>query len=145
MKWESLEYQRAPSRLTLLYKSIHHAVAINSDGYQSQPAMVAIQTRKSSATSFLHPATKKDCYKFSVLPKTMAEWNLRLPVNIRQSPIIDTFKTRLNDMHMSTFIRGTHNYSCTSHHVPAIHRYPPLPTTCLHHWYPDSRVCMQYP
>ena len=83
------------------------SVAINSDGYQSQPATVGIQTRKSSATSFLHPTTKKDCYKFSFLPRTMAEWNL-LPVNVRKSPTIDTFKTRLTDMHMSTFIRGAH-------------------------------------
>lgn len=72
--WKSLEARWAASRLTHLYKSIHHIAAIDSNQYQTKPPTEGIRTRTSSAISSSHPITKNDCYKYSFLPRTMAEW-----------------------------------------------------------------------
>ena len=53
------------------------------------------------------PHVKKDCYKHSFLPRTMTEWNL-LPPNIRQSTSVDSLKSKLNNMDLTSFIRGAH-------------------------------------
>ena len=36
LEWKSLEERRAASRLALLYKSIHHKVAVDTDHYQAK-------------------------------------------------------------------------------------------------------------
>ena len=100
LQWKSLEERRAISRLSLLYKSVHH--------YQFKPQGNQTLTRKSLSISFTHPSTKKDCYKFSFLPRTLVEWN-RLPVCIREAPSINSFKTRLDTIQITTFIRGSHH------------------------------------
>ena len=107
--WKTLEERRAIARLTLLYKSIHHKVAINTDYYQVHSGGHTVTTRKSSTTSFIHPTVRKDCYKYSFLPRTCVEWNL-LPTSTREAVSVDAFKTRLNDMQMYSFLRGDHHY-----------------------------------
>ena len=57
--------------------------------------------------SFTHPTVKKDCYKHSFLPRTMTEWNL-LPPDIRQSTPVDSLKSKLHNMDLTSFIRGAH-------------------------------------
>ncbi len=108
LQWKPLEERRAISRLTLLYKSVHHKTAIDTDHYQLKPQGNQTLTRKSSSISFTHPSINKDCYKFSFVPRTLVEWN-RLPVCIREAPSIDSFKTRLDKIQMTTFIRGAHH------------------------------------
>ena len=105
--WKPLENRRAISRLSLLFKSIHHTVAINTDKYLTSQDDNKICTRKSCEISFTHPTVKKDCYKHSFLPRTMTEWNL-LPPNIRQSTSVDSLKSKLNNMDLTSFIRGAH-------------------------------------
>ena len=105
--WKSLEERRAVSRLTLLYKSVNHIVAMNTDQHQTKP-VGGVSTRKSASISFIHPTTKKDCLKFSFLPRTTAEWNL-LPANTRESTSVNAFKSKLNNMQMSSFLRGAHH------------------------------------
>ena len=102
--WKPLENRRAVSRLSLLYKSIHHTVAINTDEHLTSQADNKIRTRKSCEISFTHPTVKKDCYKHSFLP-TMTEWNL-LPPDIRQSTSVDSLKSKLNNMDLTSFIQG---------------------------------------
>ncbi len=104
--WKSLEERRAISRLTLLYKSINHIVAVDTDHLQTKSG--GISTRKSSSISFHHPVSKKDCLKYSFIPKTTVEWNL-LPASIRESTSVEAFKTKLNNLQMSTFLRGAHH------------------------------------
>ena len=58
--WKSLEERRTISRLTLLYRSIHHKVAINVDRCQVYSEEGKISTRKSSST-----------YRYSFLPRTI--------------------------------------------------------------------------
>lgn len=106
--WKSLEERRAVSRLALLYKATHHQVAINVDHHLSSSEGKKITTRKSSAVSFNHLAPKKDCYKYSFLPRTFAEWNL-LPASTRDAPSVEAFKNKLNNMQLSTFVRGAHH------------------------------------
>ena len=105
--WKPPENRRAISRLSLLFKSIHHTVAINTDKHLTSQADNKICTRKSCEISFTHPTVKKDCYKHSFLPRTMTEWNL-LPPNIRQSTSVDSLKSKLNNMDLTSFIRGAH-------------------------------------
>ena len=107
-EWKSLKERRAASRLTLLYKSIHHKVAVDTDHYQAKSEGGGIKTRKSSSISFKHPSSNKDCYKYSFIPRTTAEWN-HLPASIREAATVHAFKTNLGEIQMSALIRGAHH------------------------------------
>ena len=131
--WKPLENRRAISRLSLLFKSIHHTVAINTDKHLTSQADNKICTRKSCEISFTHPTVKKDCYKHSFLPRTMTEWNL-LPPNIRQSTSVDSLNSKLNNMDLTSFIRGGPLLKSTPLAINA-------PATV----YPVCGVCLQYP
>ena len=104
--WKSLEERRAISRLTLLYKSVHYIAAINTDQLQTKQAR-GISTRKTSTISFNHPSFNKQCFQYPFLPRTTVEWNL-LPSTTSDSATVDTFKSKIKDVEMSTFLRGAH-------------------------------------
>ena len=70
--WESLEHRRAAQRLTLIYKSINKLVAIDTDPYQSAPSR-GVSTRAHTSRSFVKLSSHKDCYKYSLFPRTFAE------------------------------------------------------------------------
>ena len=94
LEWKTLEDRRKISRLTLLYKSVHSIVAINIDEHYTNHEKINITTRKTSSISFTHPTARKNCYRYSFIPRTVAEWN-RLPATIREAPPVDISKARL--------------------------------------------------
>ena len=108
LNWPSLEERRIRARLSLLYKSLHHLVAINLDGYVLKPDNIGISTRKSSSISFHHPTVRKDCYRFSFIPRTMAEWNC-LPPAVREAPSIEAFKNQVCKLNLSSLRRSQVN------------------------------------
>ena len=95
LNWKSLEERRSIARLTLLYKSVHHTVAVDTDQYRTNLSRSMISTRKSSSISFTHPTARKNCYRYSFMPRTFVEWNL-LPSQVREAPSVDSFKARLS-------------------------------------------------
>ena len=135
--WKSLEEWRSVSRLSLLYKAVHQKVAIDTDQFHTK-LEGGISTHKSSSISFRHPTSRKNCFKYSFLPRTMVEWNL-LPSNIREATTTETFKSRLNDMQLTKGVviiygRGGMEdfqfFFLTFFHVPPFHirenfRFPP--------------------
>ena len=91
-----------------------------------------ICTRKSCEISFTHPTVKKDWYKHSFLPRTMTEWNL-LPPNRRQSTSVDSLKSKLNNMDLTSLSGGptikiystSHKRACNSiSRLRSLFQYP---------------------
>ena len=105
LNWPTLEERRISARLSLLYKSLHHLVAIDLKDYILKPDNNGITTRKSSSISFHHPAVKKDCYRFSFIPRTVAEWNC-LPSAVRDSPSIETFRNQIRKLNLTSLRRS---------------------------------------
>ena len=72
LQWKSLEERRAISRLSLLYTSVHHKTAIDTDHYQFKPQGIKLSLgNHHQSRSPAHPSTKKDCYKFSFLQELL--------------------------------------------------------------------------
>ena len=107
LSWNSLEERHGVPRLSLLYKVVHQKVAFDTDQFHTK-SEGGISTRKLSSISFRHPTSRKDCFKYSFLSRTMVQWNL-LPNNIGEATTIESFKSRLNDMQLTTFLRGSHH------------------------------------
>ena len=124
--WRPLEERRAIAKLTLLHKSVYHKVTIDTDHYQTRRGREGVSTRISSSIglSFVRPITKKDCYKFSFLPKTFAELNL-LPAEIIETISVDSFKTKLKSKFPNFYknpifkTSASHNCACNNY---------------IHHW-----------
>ena len=104
--WESLEHRRAAQRLTLIYKSVNKLVAIDSDPYLSAPSR-GVSTRAHTSSSFVKLSSHKDCYKYSLFPRTFAEWNC-LPPSIRDAPTVSAFKSGLNSVSLKEIISRAH-------------------------------------
>ena len=98
---KTLEDRRTTSRLTQLYKSVHNIVAMNIDEHYSNHEKINITTRKTSSISFAHPTARKNCYRYSFIPRTVAKWN-RPPATIREGTSVDTFRARLCSIKLST-------------------------------------------
>ena len=101
LNWKTLEDRRKIFRLILLNKSVHNIVAINIDEHYANHEKINIATRKTSSISFAHPTARKNCYRYSFIPRTVAEWN-RLPATIREDPSADIFGARLCSRKLST-------------------------------------------
>ena len=107
LKWEPLEHRRANQRLTLMYKSVHKLIAVDTELYQTKPTREGVSTRKHSSISFEKLPANKDCYKYSLYPRTFAEWNC-LPARVRDAPTIGTFKDNVKLVNMGTIIEKAH-------------------------------------
>ena len=92
LEWKSLQERRPTARLSLLYKASHHLASIDLSNFYINPEG-SRQTRQTSALSFRRPQPNKNCYKYSFLPRTIAQWNSLLS-NIRESPTIEILKSR---------------------------------------------------
>ena len=104
--WESLEHRRAAQRLTLIYKSINKLVAIDTDPYQSASSR-GVSTRAHTSSSFVKLSSHKDCYKYSLFPRTFAEWNC-LPPSVRDAPTVNAFKSGLGSIGLEEIITRAH-------------------------------------
>ena len=94
LNWSSLEKRRRIQRLTILHKAYKKEVAIPIPEYIKIPERI---TRHSScsiegvALRYMQPFAKRDFYKFSFLPRTIAEWN-SLPPDVKGHQKIDSFR-----------------------------------------------------
>ena len=113
--------RRTISRLTLSYKSVHYIVAINIDEHYANHENRNITTRKTSSISFTHPTTRKNCYRYSFTPRTVAVWN-RLPATIREAPSVDIFKARLCSIKLSTHFTKLLNHVSWPPHTCSCNR-----------------------
>ena len=106
LEWDLLEERRLRARLLLLYKAANQTAAINITKFiPDKDQTHHHRTRQTSSTSYKRIPTQKDCYKFSFLPRTTAQWN-SLPASIRQSPTIDVLKQQLNSNNLLQLTRG---------------------------------------
>ena len=87
LNWKAQEDRRTIYRLTLLYKLVYNIVAINIDEHYTNYEERNIATRKTLSISFFHPTARKNCYRYSFIPRTVAEWN-RLPATIREAHLL---------------------------------------------------------
>ena len=99
--------QKSKQRLTLMYKSVHKLIAVDTELYQTKPTREGVSTRKHSSISFEKLPANKDCYKYSLYPRTFAEWNC-LPARVRDAPTIGTFKDKVKLVNMGTIIEKAH-------------------------------------
>lgn len=101
LKWKSLEERRAVSRLTFLYKAINNLIAFQED---KLPSFSTRSTRGSQpGSTFIPLHTKKDCYKYSLLPRTIPEWNL-LPPSAKNALSTEIFKNELSNIDINDLI-----------------------------------------
>ena len=92
--------------IMMLNESVNNIVAINIDEHCTNHEEGNITTRKTASISFIHSTARKNCYRYSLITRTVVEWNL-LPATIREGPSVDTFKARLHSINPSThFIRN---------------------------------------
>ena len=91
--WTTLETRRRQFRLTLMYKLNHGLIDIDRRKYLIQHS----ESRKRGGHQFKFraPYANKDVFKFSFVPKTIADWNY-LPEAIVSSISLETFKYKLS-------------------------------------------------
>ena len=114
LEWEPLEHRRAAQRLTLIYKSVNILLAINTDSYQTK-SREGVSNRSHTASAFPKKSADKDCYKFLIYPRTLAEWNC-LPPELRDAPTLAIFKAGIRSINLGDVINKAHyqNLSCCS-------------------------------
>ena len=95
LEWPLLEQRRAESRLVMLHRIINEAVDIACDD------LVARSTSTRGHTQRLNRIQcKKDCYKYSFIPRTIVQWN-NLPPDIVQLHETKTFRKSLNTIDLT--------------------------------------------
>ena len=104
LEWKTLEERRAESRLVFLYKAINNLIAFQED---KLPKPSSHSTRSSPDSSFIPFHMKKDCYKYSLIPRTTPEWNL-LPACAKDAKSIDSFKQTLANLDVQDLINHAH-------------------------------------
>ena len=93
--WESLENRRYNHKLTLFYKMINSL----TPSYLSSmvPPLVSDTTRYSlrNSNDIRIPSSRTQLFHDSYIPSVVEEWN-KLPMHIRNSPSVESFKRSLN-------------------------------------------------
>ena len=65
------------------------------------------KTRRTGSLKYEVISTNKDCYRYSLYPKTIPEWNL-LDDETRNSPSIKAFKTKLDSLDIANLVTKAH-------------------------------------
>ena len=109
LKWDTLKVRRSKARLTTLYKESHGLIPTNISAHlQSQnPTSCKYQTRQKGTLKYNVIRSNKDCYRHSLYPKTIPEWN-RLNDDIRNSKDIGTFKLKLESLDINKLVLKSH-------------------------------------
>lgn len=93
LKWDTLEDRRTKTRLVTIYKETHGIIPSNIHHLkadQSKPT-----TRSTHILNYKVPQSQKDCYRFSLYPRTIPQWN-SLPPELKTAPDTHSFKLLLN-------------------------------------------------
>ena len=113
LNWKTIDDRRTIYRLTLLYKSVHNIVAVNIDENYTEYLKGNITTRKTSSTYFTYTTARYNCYRYSFMPRIVAEWNLLL-ATIIEAQSVDSFKAILCNIKFYTHLTKKQNCSVTS-------------------------------
>lgn len=94
LDWEPLQDRREKARLISLYKEVHHLTPSNIDHLKLNPQM-KYNTRQSHDLNLAITHTNKNCYKYSLYPRTIPTWN-SLPDSTKSAPDVENFKILIN-------------------------------------------------
>ena len=109
LEWPLLEQRRAESRLVMLNRIINVAVDIACDD------LVARSTSTRGHIQRLNIIQcKKDCYKYSFIPRTIVQWN-NLPPDIVQLHETKTFRKSLNTIDLQLIATKNFRYRTGFH------------------------------
>ena len=105
LKWQSLAERRMAARLTMMYKTVHGLVDINTDGLLDEQAT---QTRDGSLPSiYRRIGARKAVYSEYFFPCTVSEWN-SLPGELRAAASVDKFKSGLLHIDLRQLLQDLH-------------------------------------
>ena len=92
LQWETLERRRNISALTFIYKMTNDLIEIPK---KYHPIPLKTPTRHTNEKAFQTYQPRVDCFKYSLLPRTVPSWNL-LSTEVVSAPTLDTFKSGVN-------------------------------------------------
>ena len=91
LNWQSLQRGRRNARLILLYKIFHDYQTIP---LQYLPTPAPLNTRSNRNQKLQHYQTRTNLHKFSLLPRTVPEWNDLTPDQV-SALNLEQFKTSI--------------------------------------------------
>ena len=92
LNWDKLEVRRTKARLITLFKESHGFTPSNISHLQIVSSIH--RTRSDHALNYKILSTHKDCYKYSLYPRTIPLWN-KLPPELKTAPSVLSFKQQL--------------------------------------------------
>lgn len=109
LKWETLKVRRTKARLTALYKETHGLTPSNISSHLQLPnsSRCRYKTRQRGTYKYHVISTNKDCYRHSLYPKTIPEWN-HLDEETRSSPDVKAFKLKLDSLDITNLVAEAH-------------------------------------
>jgi len=103
--WDSLELRRIRLRLVAIYKEAHK---ITPSKLILDKGTNPYKTRQNTGTYIIEePDFNKQCYQYSLYPRTIREWNM-LPPEVRIAPDIKTFKEGLQSIDLIKLVKQAH-------------------------------------
>lgn len=97
LNWNTLEYRRKTSRLTLFYKMVYDKVDVNPSHYLTPYTR---QSRHYHHLAYHIPTSTVDYYKYSFFPRTVVQWNT-LPSHVVSADSVTGFKSAMATLVMS--------------------------------------------
>ena len=104
----TLQLRRKCTRLIIMYKLLNSLLSVPSN-YLLAPSLITT-TGSNHDFKLMHYQPSLDCYKYSLFPKTVPEWNT-LPSNIVSEATLNKFKKLLYSYLM---------YSCILAFMPLV-------------------------
>ena len=101
LKWENLATRRKINRLTSLHKAIEGHLAIPVQNYL-RPSQRT--TRRANSKTYTQLHAKKDSFRYSFIPRTVADWNA-LPEHIISIESTTKFNSNLHNYFSKENIR----------------------------------------
>ena len=95
----TLANRRKLHRLTFMYKISNSIVAVDKDRFLQNHGREGLR----SNPTWTNYSAASNIFKSSFFPKTISEWN-ELPYDIRQSPSLNAFVTRLSTLNQSPYL-----------------------------------------
>ena len=72
LEWPPLQQRRAESRLALFHCIVNGTVDIDSAVLMEESRC---PSRKANKVQYMRHSSKKDCYKYSFVPRSIVQWN----------------------------------------------------------------------
>ena len=88
LNWTTLEKQRKDLRLIMLYKIANQKISVPKSYL---PEKTTTTSRNRNQNSYVMPRTTIDTFKYSMIPKTILDWN-QLPLETTMSTGTEAFK-----------------------------------------------------